>query len=401
MMRFFVKHLIHNYNDIHDGDVRAKYGNLTSSVGILANVILFLSKFFIGTIVNSVSITADAVNNLSDAGSSLISWISFKLSNRPADEEHPFGHARYEYIASMIVGILILFLGIELVRNSWNKIIHPDAIAFSLLSAGILIASILMKFWMFAYNRHYGKLLNSSVMMATAADSLSDCMATGAVLASACISPLIHFNLDGYMGVVVAAFIMIAGGKIVKETLNSLLGASPSREEVAEIVNLIKSHEGVLGIHDLMIHDYGPNNRFASVHVEVSAKENIFVSHDMIDNIEREIHEKLQIQMVIHMDPIDVDDEETNTMRDTVRNIVSAIDPLLSIHDFRMVKGNTHTNLIFDCLVPYQIKLSTAQIMKQINEQLLTLDQTYYAVVTFDHAFTSEIKNNEDVDADK
>lgn len=392
MMRFLVKHLIPNYEDIHDAKIRTKYGNLTSFVGILANLVLFLGKFLIGTLANSVSITADAVNNLSDAGSSMISLISFKLSNRPADEEHPFGHARYEYIASMIVGILILFLGIELVQNSLDKIIHPQTIAFSLLSIGILIASILVKFWMYAYNRYYGKQLNSSVMSATAADSLSDCMATAAVLASTCISPLIHFNLDGYMGVLVAIFIITAGIKIVKETLNSLLGASPSREEVMEIVDLIKSHEGVLGIHDLMIHDYGPNNRFASVHVEVSAKENIFISHDMIDNIEREIHEKLQIQMVIHMDPIDVDDEETNTMRETMKNIVTSIDPSLSIHDFRMVKGNTHTNLIFDCLVPYQIKLTTNQIMDQINEQLNTLDQTYYVVVTFDHAFTSEIK---------
>ncbi len=392
MMRFLVKHLIPNYEDIHDAKIRTKYGNLTSFVGILANLVLFLGKFLIGTLANSVSITADAVNNLSDAGSSMISLISFKLSNRPADEEHPFGHARYEYIASMIVGILILFLGIELVQNSLDKIIHPQTIAFSLLSIGILIASILVKFWMYAYNRYYGKQLNSSVMSATAADSLSDCMATAAVLASTCISPLIHFNLDGYMGVLVAIFIITAGIKIVKETLNSLLGASPSREEVMEIVDLIKSHEGVLGIHDLMIHDYGPNNRFASVHVEVSAKEDIFISHDMIDNIEREIHEKLQIQMVIHMDPIDVDDEETNTMRETMKNIVTSIDPSLSIHDFRMVKGNTHTNLIFDCLVPYQIKLTTNQIMDQINEQLNTLDQTYYVVVTFDHAFTSEIK---------
>ncbi len=391
MMRFLVKHLIPNYEDIHDAKIRTKYGNLTSFVGILANLVLFLGKFLIGTLANSVSITADAVNNLSDAGSSMISLISFKLSNRPADEEHPFGHARYEYIASMIVGILILFLGIELVQNSLDKIIHPQTIAFSLLSIGILIASILVKFWMYAYNRYYGKQLNSSVMSATA-DSLSDCMATAAVLASTCISPLIHFNLDGYMGVLVAIFIITAGIKIVKETLNSLLGASPSREEVMEIVDLIKSHEGVLGIHDLMIHDYGPNNRFASVHVEVSAKEDIFISHDMIDNIEREIHEKLQIQMVIHMDPIDVDDEETNTMRETMKNIVTSIDPSLSIHDFRMVKGNTHTNLIFDCLVPYQIKLTTNQIMDQINEQLNTLDQTYYVVVTFDHAFTSEIK---------
>lgn len=391
MMRFLVKHFIHHYDDIQDAKVRTQYGNLTSFVGILANIALFIGKFLIGTIVNSVSITADAVNNLSDAGSSLISWISFKLSSRPADREHPFGHARYEYIASMIVGILILFLGVELVQSSWDKILHPEAIAFSWLSIGILVSAILVKFWMFSYNRHYGQLLNSSVMSATAADSLSDCMATGAVLASTCISPLIHFNLDGYMGVVVAIFIIIAGGKIVKETLNSLLGASPSKEDVEKIVAMIKSYDGVLGIHDLMIHDYGPHHRFASVHVEVSAKEDIFISHDMIDNIEREIQEKLQIQMVIHMDPIDIDDEETNKLRAIMKQIVTKIDPALSIHDFRMVRGNTHTNLIFDCLVPYEVKLSTTEILDQINEQLASLDQKYYVVVTFDHAFTGDI----------
>lgn len=392
MMKFLVAHIIPAHEEIHNPKVRENYGNLTSIVGITANIILFLGKFLVGTLVNSVSITADAVNNLSDAGSSLISLVSFKLSSRPADEEHPFGHARYEYIASMAVAIAILFLGIELMRSSADKIIHPEAIGFSVYSIVVLIASIAVKFWMYSYNHHYGKLLDSAVMEATAADSLSDCMATTAVLVSACISPLIHFNLDGYMGVIVAACIIIAGAKIIKEMLDSLLGSSPREEDVKEIVGFIKGYEGVLGIHDLMIHDYGPHNRFGSVHVEVSGKEDIFQSHDLIDNIEREIQEQLHIQMVIHMDPIDLEDEETNEMRTYLKQMIVTIHPDLSIHDFRMVKGTTHTNLIFDCLVPYSVKLSDAQILDQIKQNIAQLDKTYYVVVTFDRAYTSDIR---------
>lgn len=392
MMKLLVKQCIKNHEQINNGKVREAYGNLTSIVGILANMVLFAGKFLVGTLAHSVSITADAVNNLSDAGSSIISLISFKLSSRPADEEHPFGHARYEYIASMVVAVLILFLGIELVRTSFDKILHPEEISFSLVSVGILIFSIIVKFWMYSYNKTYGRLIHSTVMEATAADSISDCMATTAVLASTCISPLIHFNLDGYMGVIVAIFILIAGAKIIKETLDVLLGSSPSAEEVQEIIDFIKGYDGVLGIHDLMIHDYGPQNRFGSVHVEVSADEDIFVSHDMIDNIEREIYGKLHIQMVIHMDPIDIHDEETNEMRAYVNEMIVKVHPELSIHDFRMVRGNTHTNLIFDCLVPYSVKLSNTQILKQIKEQVAALEKTYYVVVTFDRAYTTDIK---------
>ncbi len=392
MMKFLITHFVDNHDQLHDSKVRERYGNVTSVVGILANILLFLGKFLVGALVNSVSIRADAINNLSDAGSSLISLISFRLSARPADEEHPFGHARYEYIASLAVAIAILLLGVELIRSSFDKILHPEEIAFSIISVSILCVSILVKFWMFSYNRHYGKLLNSSVMEATAADSLSDCMATTAVLVSTCLSPLIHFNLDGYMGVIVAVCIIVAGCNIIKETLNALLGRAPSKEDVETITKLIKNHEGVLGIHDLMIHDYGPQKRFGSVHVEVSGSEDIFVSHDMIDNIEREIQETLHVQMVIHMDPIDVDDEETNEMRTFMKKAITTIHSDLSIHDFRMVRGNTHTNLIFDCLVPYSVPLTNMQILDRIKEQIAMLDKTYYVVVTFDRAYTCDIK---------
>lgn len=394
MMKFLIAHRIKDYENVQNEAVREAYGSVLSLVGILTNLLLFTLKFLAGTLSGSVSITADAINNLSDAGSSVISWISFKLSNRPADEEHPFGHARYEYIASLVVAFLILFLGFELIKSSFDKILHPEAIAFSYLSTAILVASIAAKFWMFSYNRKYGKLLNSTVMEATAADSLSDCMATGAVLLSTCISPLIHFNLDGYMGVVVALFIIVAGGKIVKETLDMLLGKSPDKDEVKAIIDFIKGYDGVLGIHDLMIHDYGPGKRFGSVHVEVNAHEDIFKSHDMIDNIEREMNQALQIQMVIHMDPIDLLDEETNEMRSEMKMIVQEIHPDLSIHDFRMVKGTTHTNLIFDCLVPYHVRMDNAEILTGIKERLALLNKTYYVVVTFDRAYTSDIKQS-------
>lgn len=393
MMNILVARFIKDHENLHDDKVREHYGNLTSIVGILANLVLFAGKFFIGTLVRSVSITADAVNNLSDAGSSIISLVSFKLSSRPADEDHPFGHARYEYIASMVVAVLILLLGFELIKTSFDKILHPEAIDFSMISIAILAFSIVVKFWMYSYNKHYGKLLGSSVMEATAADSISDCMATGAVLLSTFISPLLHFNLDGYMGVIVAAFILITGAKIIKSTLDDLLGKTPSQEEVQAIIDFIRQYDGVLGIHDLMIHDYGPGRLFGSVHVEVSSKEDIFVSHDMIDNIERDIQNALHIQMVIHMDPIDVEDEKTNEMREFIKKMIVTIHPDLSIHDFRMVSGSTHTNLIFDCLVPYTVPLNNNDILAQIKKNVSLLDKQYYVVVTFDRAYVTDIKH--------
>lgn len=392
MMKLLINRFIKNKEDVHTPYVREQYGRLTSIVGILNNIILFIGKFIIGTLVKSVSITADAVNNLSDAGSSIISLVSFKLSSKPADEEHPFGHARYEYIASMVVAVFILILGIELIRTSFDKIIHPEAIEFSMISIVILLFSICIKTWMYLYNKKYGKLIQSSVMQATAADSLSDCLSTSAVLISTILSPLIHFNLDGYMGIIVAAFIIITGVKIIKSTLDVLLGSSPSKEFVEEIVSFIKAYDGVLGIHDLMIHDYGPQRCFGSVHVEVSSSVDVFTSHDMIDNIERAIQAKLHIQMVIHMDPIDMEDETTNAMRNYVKDMVVSIDENLSIHDFRMVSGDTHTNLIFDCVVPYHVQMSNTDILAKINQAIAKLDKTYYVVITFDRAYTTDIE---------
>lgn len=390
MIGLLAKKIIPNYQNYEDSKVRQAYGNLTSTVGIINNFILFGFKFIAGTIANSVSITADAINNLSDAGSSIISLISFKLSSKPADEKHPFGHARYECIASMIVACLILILGFELVKTSFSKILHPEVIDFSFVSCMILLLSIMVKVWMYVYNKKYGKLLHSSIMEATSADSLSDAMSTLAVLISTIISPIIHFNLDGYVGLIVACLILYAGYGVIRKALDELLGQAPSEELVQKIQEKIMSYDGVLGMHDLMIHDYGAYNTFVSVHVEVDYKVDILKSHDMIDNIEKDFKEDMGIEMVIHMDPINIDDELTNELRTFIKNSVKEIDEALSIHDFRMVTGETHTNLIFDIVVPFQVEYSNQEILDQLKEKLNKKGHKYYLVVTFDRAYTTQ-----------
>lgn len=384
MISFLAKTFIKDYQKTDDENVRHAYGNLTSLVGIVNNIILFIFKFLAGTLAGSVSITADAVNNLSDAGSSIISLVSFYLSSRPADEEHPFGHARYECIASMLVACLILLLGFELIKTSIGKILHPEDVLFSWISVIVLIVSIGVKLWMFIYNRHYGKLLSSSIMEATAADSISDVMATSAVLASTIISPILHFNLDGYMGIIVACLIIYAGGGIIRSALDELLGKAPSKELVQSLKDKIYAYEGVLGIHDLIIHDYGVNRLFASVHVEVDYKIDVMKSHDMIDNIERDIKKSMGIELVIHMDPIKKDDPITNELKDFMKKALKTIHEDLSLHDFRVVSGNTHTNVIFDVVVPYHLKLENKEILQRLKEQVDKQYDACYLVVTFD-----------------
>ena len=396
MITLLVKRLIKDYDHTEDSRVRNAIGNLISTVGILNNLVLFAFKFLAGTLANSVSITADAVNNLSDAGSSIISLISFKLSSKPADEKHPFGHARYECIASMVVACLILLLGLELIKTSFEKILSPDAIEFSWLSVIILIFSISVKLWMYLYNKKYGNLIKSSVMEAAAADSISDVMATGAVLISTLLSPVFHFNLDGYMGVVVAFFILMAGTGIIKSALDELLGQAPDEDLVMKIQKKITSYAGVLGMHDLMIHDYGVQRIFASVHVEVDCKVDVLISHDMIDNIERDFKENMGIEMVIHMDPINISDPLTNELRILVRKLVQEIHENLSMHDFRIVPGETHTNMIFDVVVPFDVPMNNQEILDQL-AALVRKEKgdNYYLVVTFDRAYTSQSRDEE------
>lgn len=387
MMTFLVKKFIKNYDQTKDNHVREQYGKLTSITGILANVFLFVGKFITGILVNSVSIRADAINNLSDAGSSIISLISFKLSSKPADKEHPYGHARYETIASLLVAALILLLGVDLIKSSYYKIINPDEVDFSIFSIGVLCASIAVKFWMYTYNKKYGKLLKSSLMEATALDSISDVLATSAVLVSTILSPIIHFQLDGYMGIIVALCIMKSGSDIVKDALDVLLGKAPDQEFVDILVKKITSYEGVLGMHDLMIHDYGPQRTFASVHVEVDGHKDVFSSHDMIDNIERDIQKEFQINLVIHMDPINTDDALTNELKQYMIEVITSLDSNLSLHDFRIVSGDTHINLIFDVLIPHGEKKNNQEILKEINEIVSKEHPDYFLVITFDRVY--------------
>jgi cation diffusion facilitator family transporter len=373
---------------------RGQYGKRSSIVGICTNILLFATKFTVGTLFNSISITGDAVNNLSDAGSSVISLISFRMSGKPADKKHPFGHARIEYIASSIVAFIILMVGVELIKSSVNKIINPAAIEFSIVSVCVLVFSIGAKLWLCGFYTRTGKKIDSSVMRAAAADSLSDVMATSAVLLSTIISPLIGFQLDGYMGVAVAVFIMVSGIGIVKGTMDSLLGKEPSEELIKSIEKCIKDHEGVIGIHDLMVHDYGPGRCFASVHVEVDAKDDIMESHDLIDDIERDFARDLGIHLVIHLDPIVTDDPFVNEMYRMTAGMVSEVDGSLTIHDFRVVKGTTHSNLIFDIVVPYECKKSDGRILEELNGKIGEREEGLYLVVTLDRAYIPSSNHN-------
>lgn len=371
----------------HDNAKREKYGKISSIVGIIVNVILFFAKFTVGTLFNSVAVVADAINSIADAGSSVISLISFKLSAKPADEKHPFGYERIEYIASSVVAVLILLLGVELLRTSFDKILHPGEIEFSFVVVGVLLFSIVTKFGLYSLNIKWGQLLNSSMLKATAMDSLSDVLATSAVIISTIISPLLGFQLDGYMGMVVSGFIIMSGINILKETINSLLGQVPSAKLVEAISSYVSKYEGVLGIHDLVVHNYGPQRHFASVHAEVDAKKDILESHDLIDNIEQELARDLGIQLVIHMDPIIIDDAEVNELRALTTEIVASVDACLSMHDFRMVKGFSHSNLIFDVVVPFQCKMNDKQIIQEITEKIKEHDQRWNTVITIDRSY--------------
>lgn len=380
LVRKFVK-------DSGSPDAREKIGKLSSVVGIVVNLLLSAGKMVAGTLAGSIAVTGDAVNNLSDAGSSVISLISFKLAGKPADAKHPFGHARVEYIASMVVAFLILLLGVELMQSSVNKILAPDAISFSWLTVIVLAASILAKLWLYAFGKSLGRQIQSTVIQATAADSLSDVLATTAVLLSTILSPLLGVALDGYMGAVVSLFILYAGVGIIREAFSNLLGKAPELELVERIHSFVRSYDGVLSVHDLMVHSYGPSRCFASVHVEVDANEDILKSHDLIDNIERDILEKYGIHLVIHLDPVVMGDAEADALRAQVSEILAGIDPALTMHDFRMVRGVTHSNLIFDVILPYQYKLSEKELAHRIDAQLKQRDPSLFAVISFDRSF--------------
>ncbi|HEY8500524.1 MAG TPA: cation diffusion facilitator family transporter [Clostridia bacterium] len=384
---FLARLFINNHKNVENVKVREQYGRLGGIIGIIVNVLLFAAKFTVGTLSGSVSVVADAVNNLSDAGSSIISLMSFKMAAKPADNTHPFGHARIEYISTSVVSVIIMFIGFELIKTSVEKIIQPQPIDFSNIALAVLALSIFAKLWLFYFNRKLGKCINSMIMQATAADSMSDVMATSAVFVSAVISRFTSVNPDAYIGIAVAFFIIYSAIQILRETMNRILGQAPSEELIKKIESFILSYDGVIGIHDLVVHDYGPQNTFASVHVEVDANTDGLVSHDLIDNIERDISNKYNLKMVIHMDPVVTDDPFVNELQKMTEEVVSGIDSTLSIHDFRVVKGPTHHNLIFDVTVPFDCKICVKEITEQIKQSINEKDKSLYAVITIDRSF--------------
>ena len=385
-MNFLVCRFIKNYQDTKDANVRTSIGKLSGIVGIFSNLFLFVIKFVIGTVVHSVSIQADGVNNLTDAGSNIISILSFHLANKPADKDHPFGHERTETIASLFVGILILVLGFETAKESISKVIHPGSIDFRIASVIILLISIIVKFWMYAYNKKLSKTYDSSLLEATALDSISDVCGTTAVLVSTLLSPVLHFNLDGYMGIVVSGIILYGAYGLLRDMINSLIGEAPDPELVHNIVDRIMAHPAILGVHDMMLHNYGPNKIFASAHVEVDSSKDIFETHDHIDNIEREVKENMNIDLVLHMDPVKVNDPETELYRAKVVEAIHQIDPKWGFHDFRIVSGPTHVNLVFDLVIPFEEKYTQEEIEAMLLKHIES-DKKIYLVLTIDHPY--------------
>ena len=383
LSRIFIK----NNEDTGNPTVRQAYGMLCGSVGILLNILLFIGKFLAGAVSNSIAITADAFNNLSDAGSSIITLLGFKIAGQKADPDHPFGHGRVEYISGLLVSIVILIMAYELIKDSFLKILHPSELNYSPLVLVILLASILVKCYMAFYNRNIGAKIDSAAMKATATDSLSDTLATTVVLIATLISHFTGVQIDGYCGILVGLFIFYAGFSAAKDTISPLLGQAPDPEFVKQINDIVMSYDKVLGIHDLIVHNYGPGRVLISLHAEVPADGDILSLHDMIDLIEHKLRDTLHCSAVIHMDPVCVDDEETNHLKKEVREYLAEIDTTLTMHDFRIVKGPTHTNLIFDIVVPYQFKMTDSEVITAITERIQKEHPNYFAVIEVDKKY--------------
>lgn len=388
MVTFLCRLFIKNHEDTKQPAVRQAYGVLCGAVGIFFNLCLFAGKAAAGLLSNSIAITADAFNNLSDAGSSIITLIGFKMSGQEPDPDHPFGHGRIEYLAGLIVSGIILLMAAELIKSSAAKILHPEELTFSPVVICILTASILVKLYMHFYNKKIAGKIDSAAMMAAATDSLSDTAATAAVLAATLVDHFTGLHIDGWCGIVVGLFICYAGVSAAKDTINPLLGQPPEKEFVARIEKIVLSHPDVLGIHDLIVHNYGPGRVMISLHAEVSATGDILHLHDTIDNIERQLQRELQCSAVIHMDPVVTDDEETSHLKEMMTAVVHEMSPALRLHDFRLVKGPTHTNIIFDVLVPYHFKMSDDQIRAFISSRARAIDPAYYTVINVDKDFT-------------
>lgn len=384
LIRIFVK----DHENTDDPRVRERYGKFAGVVGIVSNLILCIMKILIGLVSRSIAIIADGINNLADASSSIITLVGFKLASQPEDEDHPYGHARIEYLTGLFISIVIIVIGLQLLRTSIDKILHPDPLEFSCLTIIILVAAILIKLWQSLFNRSIGRKIRSVTLMATAADSRNDVISTSAVLVSVIVGKFTGIQIDGYMGCLVALFIIWSGIQLVRETTSPLLGEAPDQELVDSIAEIVKKEPGVLGIHDLMVHNYGPGKIFASMHIEVDADGDLMESHDMIDNIEKRIKDELHVEFVVHMDPVKTDDPLITKMKKIIADALLPLDGVDNIHDFRIVPGPTHTNIIFDVVLVADCSLSEKEITGIAAEAARSVDNDFYVVITFDHAYT-------------
>lgn len=387
MTSLLVKLFVKDSENVADSSVRESYGKLSGITGIAVNVILAAAKLIIGLVSNSISVTADAVNNFSDAGSSAVTLAGFKIAGRPADDDHPFGHGRYEYIAGLIVSFVVLFFSIDLFKSSVERMFHPEPLSFSLVSVIVLSISILGKVWLGLFNRKLGKAINSPAMKAVATDCIGDCAATGVTVISLLLSHFFNINIDSYLGAAVAVIIFIAGINIAKSTLDPLIGQPPEKELVEKIKKEVLSYDKIIGIHDLILHSYGSNRVFGSLHAEVPADCDILAVHDTIDTIERELKRKLGIEISIHMDPVVTDDEFVNEMKIKAGEILREIDSSMTFHDFRVVPGPVHTNFIFDVCIKHSNPIPESELLKKISDGFKKLNPDYFTVVTVDRDY--------------
>ena len=387
MIEILAKKFVKDYENIQSPTVRAAYGTLCSSVGIVLNLLLCAGKLAAGLISGSVAIVADALNNLSDAGSSIVTLLGFKLAGKKPDADHPFGHGRMEYLSGLAVAMLILLMGFEMFKTSFEKIRFPEAIVFSWVSVGVLLASIGVKFYMSAYNRRIGEKIRSTAMTATAVDSLSDCISTVAVLIATVVGGFTPFQIDGYAGLVVACFILFAGYNAARDTISPLLGQAPDEELVHTIHSVVLEYPHIVGIHDLVVHDYGPGRLMVTLHAEVPAHMDILAIHDEVDNAEKELRRVLNCEATIHMDPIVTADPKVAAMREEVMKLIVTIDERITIHDFRIVPGASHTNVLFDAVVPIDCELSESEVKAEIARLIRTMDGNCFAVVQIDRSY--------------
>lgn len=387
MTSLLIKMFVRDFSNVSNYSVRENYGKVASIVGIVTNFILFLIKITAGTLFNSIAITADAINNLSDSGSSVVTLFGFKISGKPADAKHPFGHARMEYISGLVVSFIIVYLGLQLLQTSIDKILHPRVADFNAVYIAVLVIAIMIKVWQCLFYRKIGKKIDSTTLIATSFDSRNDVIATSSVLIAGAVTYFTGFNLDGYMGAVVALFILVTGIRLIMDTISPLLGVAPTREMVESIYRKIMGYEGIMGLHDLAVHNYGPAKCFASVHCEVAAEQDIMISHDIIDNIERDFLKDEGIHLVIHLDPIITENEKINDLKEKVDKLIEQLSSEIGMHDFRVVKGVTHTNLIFDIVVPFEFKWSDDELVKLISDEIGKIDETYRSVIIVDHGF--------------